>query len=238
MIYQLTSVNTVISKIVRDLGLGDKEIPYQDFIEWIADALKHIGSYYQFTEKATQISINNYKGELPCDCYKVIRMLDGFYYQQNNEHIIINPDSITIDEDIANIKITNMDFNVTHNIITTSYKTGVIDIQYLAIPIDQDGFPMIPDDISFFEALFWRVTYMLCLQGYEFKNTQLRDINFTRSKWNFYCMQARGNANMPDLDILERLKNIWLTLKPNVNAYAESFQGVGRKQNINLGGKE
>ncbi len=237
MIYQLTSVNTVISKITRDLHLGDTEIPYQDFIEWIAEALKHIGSYYQFTEKATQITIEDYKGVLPCDCYKVIRMLNGFYYQQNNENLTTNPDSIDNATDIANIKITNMDFNVNHNIITTSYREGKIDIQYLALPIDEHGFPMIPDDVSFMDALFWKVTYMLCLQGYEFKNTQLRDINFTKSKWNFYCMQARGTANMPDLDSMERLKNIFLTLKPNVNAYAESFQSVGRKQNINLNGR-
>ena len=74
MIYKLETIDRVINKIIRDLGLGQDEIPYYDFIEWIADALEHIGSYYQFTEKECNLIVSDYTAMLPCDFYKMIKM--------------------------------------------------------------------------------------------------------------------------------------------------------------------
>jgi hypothetical protein len=232
MIHQLNSINIVISKIVRDLGLGDKEIPWEDFVEWIADGLKHIGSFYQFTEKVTSISIEDYKGELPCDFYKSIRMLSSNDLLINNEHLIGVQETT-----LQGVKRTDTDLNINHNVITVSFRTGTIDLQYLAMPVDCNGFPMVPDDVSFEDALFWRVVYMLCLRGYEFKNKQLSDLTFVKRKWDFYCIQARANANMPDLDMQERLKNNFLRLKTDPHQYSKGFSTNGSPENLDLNGK-
>jgi hypothetical protein len=241
MIYQLTTIDAVLSKIVRDLGLGEQEVPVQDFIEWMAEGLKHIGSYYQFTEKAADIDIEGFKGELPCDFYKAIRILDGYcnYYHDNNESLITKETNLTdLKSEVEGIKFSNKDFNITHNVITVAYQTGTIKLQYLALPVDGNGYPMVPDDVSYFDALFWRVTYQLCLRGHNFKRKELNDLTFVKKKWDFYCTQARANANMPDGDMLERLKNNWLRFKLDTNQYNKLFTGNGKSEHINLAGRD
>lgn len=235
MIYQLTSIKTVIYKVINDLGIGDKDVDWQDWIDWIAEGLNHIGAYYQFTEKEIELEVENFKAYLPCDFYKQIRLLnkDTNYYLNRNENLQGSTDKV-IDRNRFSIS----DYNVTHNTITVSFQSGTLLMQYLAMPLDEDQLPMIPDDVSYREALFWRVVYHLCLRGYEFKNPQLRDINFTKNMWNKYCIQARAEANMPDLDMLERLKNNWLRLKPDPNQYSKLFSGNGKQESLYLRGKD
>jgi hypothetical protein len=240
MIYQLTTINEVLSKVVRDLGLGEQEVPIQDFIEWMAEGLKHIGSYYQFTEKAADIEIDDYKGELPCDFYKSIRILEGSsnYYHNHNENLITKEtDSTELQNEVQSIQFTNKDFNITHNVITVGYRTGTIKLQYLAMPVDSNGYPMVPDDVSYFDALFWKIAYHLCLRGHEFKRKELNNLTFVKAKWDFYCKQARANANMPDGDMLERLKNNWLRFKSDTKQYDKLFTNNGKSEYINLSGK-
>jgi len=41
--------------------------------------------------------------------------------------------------------------------IKTSFVSGKICLSYMAFPIDDDCYPLVPDDISFREAMFWYV---------------------------------------------------------------------------------
>jgi len=231
MIYKLKPIQTIILKVLRDLGISDQEIAWQDMAEWIGDGLKHIGSYYQFTEQSADIDIVDYKGELPCDFYKLIRMLECNNYLNHNKSLIGNPGT-------DDIKFTDKDLNVNHNIITTGFETGTIKILYLSFPVDDCGLPLVPDNVSFDDALFWKVTYHLSLRGHVFKNPQLNNLDFVSNKWGFYCRQARANANMPDLEMMERLKNGFLQLKTDKNQYSKLFSGLGTPENLNFNGKQ
>lgn len=231
MIYNLTSIRTVILKVVDDLGIGDTEIPIDDFINWIAQGLQHIGSYYQYTSKEEVLEVSNFKVELPCDFYKMQRMLYCDQYLLNNENLVSRN---TVD--IETNKYSTIDYNIINNVIVTSFETGSIHIQYLAIPVDCDGLPLVPDDVSFMDALFWRCAYQLSLRGYEFRNPQLRDILFTKKMWNIYCGQARASANMPDLDMCERLKNNYSRFIRK-DEYKNSFATLGLKEQLTLSGK-
>ncbi len=231
MIYKLTSIKTVIYQVANDLGIADTEIPVDDFIEWIGRGLQHIGSYYQLVAKEGTIEIENYKGELPCDFYKMKRLLYSNQYLLHNDNIVNNTKT-----EINSNQFSNRDLNIINSTLITSFETGTINIEYLALPVDEDGLPLVPDDASFLDALFWRCAYQLCLRGHEFKNTQLRDINYTKSMWNRYCIQARAEANAPDNDMYERLKNNYRRFVRK-DEYTSSFATLGLKENNTLSGK-
>lgn len=282
MIYQMETIDRVINKIITDLGLGQKDIPYTDFIEWIADALHHIGSYYQMTEKECYILIENYQGLLPCDLYKVVRMLQGCSFVAGSggfwggsivktlEEIgvkfeelpayqrftlLSGPGHVRTDNLIDGIsgrmnhnknlignvqanKFTNSDYNINHNRITTSFETGVIQLQYLAFPVDDRGWPLVPDDVSFRDALFWKVAYHLSMRDPElFNNPRMKDMEYCRQMWNKYCVQARAAANMPDLAMYERLKNNWLRLYNKPNFDSSLYRENGQQQKLDLDGR-
>jgi len=288
MIYNMEKVDRVISKIVMDLGLGQTDIPFGDFVEWIADALQHIGAYPQFVEKSCIISINDYSGLLPCDTYKVIRMkksmsipegdIDpdgGFYggtlvnmlnkagvdYESLDAYerykIIAVPgiahvgyiDDLSVLADklgyngnlIGNAphtRHTANDYNINFNKVTTGFRYGFIELQYLSFATDERGWPLVPDDVSFRDALFWKCAYHLSMRDPKcLKNPRMQDMEYCRQMWNKYCVQARAGANMPDMATLERIKNQWLKLIPETTLENYDYAGLGRQQNLNLDGR-
>jgi hypothetical protein len=281
MIYKIEPLDRIIDKICRDLGLGYDDIPYADFVEWIADGLQHIGSYVQFTEKECKIIIEDYEGVLPCDLHKVIRLKrgtevkmgeSGFYggtltnelinagidinefspyvrfgvlpvqgiakveNQGTDEHNRLHHNSNLIANN--NSAHTSLDYNVNFDKIRTAFRYGYITIQYLAIPVDERGWPMVPDNVSFRDAMFWKCAYHLSMRDpSKLKNQRMQDMEYCRQQWNRTCVQARGEANMPDLAQLERLKNQWLSLIPNNNMERTDYARLGKPQNVNLNGR-
>jgi hypothetical protein len=198
MINKFKSIDNTIRKIVVDLGLGDREIPYTDFIEWIAEALRHIGAYTQFEQKVGEIEIENFKGKLPCD----------FVY---------------VDEDKF-----FKPFKIHKDRIEVSFSKGILDLPYLAIPLDQEGLPMIPDDQSYDDALFWKVAMQLAIRG-ELKNKEL-SLQFCMQMWQRYCGQARGSANMLSLQALNRFANNFTRLNPLKSVYEKEFKEIDKSK--------
>lgn len=118
------------------------------------------------------------------------------------------------------------------NYIKTNIETGFIMLSYQAVPVDIDGYPLIPDDQSFSEAIYWYITMKLLYPKWQ--NGSIRDAIYydARRSWNFYCKQAYGNALMPNKDQLESIKNTWLRLIPEINEHATGFSTLGQKQVI------
>jgi len=284
MIYKLESINVVISKIVRDLGLGNQDIPYQDFVEWVADALLQIGAYAQFKEMEAVVDITDYSGILPCDLYKLVRLQVGckqddsccdktFYdctYQEiveksggdfsslniYDQNLILNPakprmmagassqrpQSLKYNKhlfgDVKSNSITDLDYNIQANKINMGFETGKITVQYIGIPTDEQGYPLVPDDVGFREAMFWNIAYHISMRNPDMlPNQRMRDMEYCRQMWEKYCGQARSYANMPDVHQIENLKNILWRQVRDVSASLTDYTDIGLAQNLDLDGR-
>jgi hypothetical protein len=114
--------------------------------------------------------------------------------------------------------------------LKTNQETGYIMMTYQAIPTDLDGYPLIPDNESFVEAVYWYIVmklyYPKWVQG------QIRDAVYYEAKrsYNYYCKQAYGNIMMPDRGQMESIKNVWLRLYPNINEYDTNFSNIGQQE--------
>lgn len=284
MIYGLEKLDRVINKIIRDLGLGQEDIPFADFVEWIADALEHIGAYYQLQEKSCIVKIENHEGLLPCDFYKMIRLSQGCQFEQATDggfyagslvevlakagvdfekmpayerYVIVGTKGLqrTDINDITqltgvlnfnknligNPKITSFtksDINISGNRVMTAFPCGFLQLQYLAMPVDERGWPLVPDNVSFRDAMFWKCAYQLSMRSPDkMPNPRMKDLEYCKQKWNFYCVQARAEANMPDLAMLERFANQWMRLLNVTDLYTDGYRSLGKPSNLTLEGR-
>jgi hypothetical protein len=118
---------------------------------------------------------------------------------------------------------------ITPGYIKMNVESGYIMLAYQAIPTDTKGYPMIPDDVSFIEALYWYIVMKLYYP--QWVAGQVRDSVYydARRSWNYYCKQAYGNALMPNTDQLESIKNSWLRLVPEINEHTSGFSALGQQ---------
>lgn len=121
---------------------------------------------------------------------------------------------------------------ITSNYLKTNVSSGYIMMAYQAIPTDNNGYPLIPDDADFMEAIYWYITMKLLYP--QWKQGSVRDQVYydARRSWNYNCKKAYGNALMPNIDQLESIKNGWLRLVPEINEHATGFSTLGERQII------
>jgi len=116
--------------------------------------------------------------------------------------------------------------------IVSNMKTGWIKVSYDAIYTDDEGYPMIPDLISYVEAIYWYITMKLKYPEY-LAGRMNREIYYDiRRSWNFYCKQAYGESMMPNEDEMETIKNVWTKLVPDIYANESGYVNIGEPQRI------
>lgn len=116
--------------------------------------------------------------------------------------------------------------------IMTNVPCGFVKISYHAIYTDEKSMPMIPDNASYFEALYWYVTMKLLYPKKLKGQISQNDYYDIRNSWNFYRKQAYAEAMMPTVDDLETINNIWTKLYPEIDAHDTFFSTIGDQQLI------
>lgn len=235
MISGFTSVGVVAAKLYRDMGVN-KEINFSDVIEWCNEILLKVGAYSQFNEISECITLTDGKACLPNGFYKLVDIM----YDGQPMHWATNTLANNYQSECCRVPAccTQYNFYINDSYIITNIDdeacvgdTAKICMVYLGMPVDCDGYPMIPDDIYFLEACTKYCTYMLDYQ--DWRKGQLPDKVFQKSESDYlwYVGAARGAANMPNTQQLERLKNITTRLIPKQHSYNSFFKNISQPEN-------
>lgn len=236
-INKFLSGKSILTKVYRDLNL-QAEDRFYDMLEWMFEGLEAIGVPMYKIPKACELEVLDYKSRLPID-FDIETMIE-FKAQPLKPHSGVfgvessfldvqanfsTPDRV--DNGLADYQKYKRDdyYEIVPGYIKTSFKSGTINMGYLALPVDSEGYPLIPDEYNCREALVWFIIYKLIMGGYDHKVLKLMD---AYSMWEKYCMQARSFANMPDLAQLEKLKIQHLSLVPNTTAYNSFFETLNK----------
>lgn len=206
-----------------------KEIPLETVISYAIEFIRIVGMPPEFIDKTEEINIVGYKGQLPCDFYEMIQVRlatpEGptFRYSTDSFHM-------------SNHKLSHSDltYKLQGNcIFTFPLEKGVIEIAYRAIPVDQNGHPMIPDNSSFEKAL----------RAYIKK--EWFDIQFSLGKISASVMskadqdyawivgQAQTDLIRPDIDKMQSISNMWNTLIPR-DEHRHGFITEGTQEHIKI----
>ena len=142
------------------------------------------------------------------------------------------PEALDCDECVNKSAKTKECYYVENGMVKTSFKSGKICLSYTALPTDSDCYPLVPDDISYKEAMFWYI-YKKMLLGATFdSSTNGIDYGFADQQWKYYCTQARNAAVFPDIDRMESFMNQWVKLIPDLNRADELFENLGTRENL------
>lgn len=236
MITNYKSIKSILAKIYRDFG-HTTEVNEAHVVEWIAEALAKIGSFYQYEQIKTCLELDeNGKAKLPDNFY---RLVDIAYQSQP---LSWASNSLITDYVCEGCVITtccsNNNFYINDCYIVTDISNSTPDannpkllcISYLGIPVDDEGYPKVPDDVYFDEALASYVTFKIDYR--DWRKGQITDKVFLKSEqeWLFYVNSARGSANMPSVAQMENLKNAWVRLIPKQDEYNNFFANNSKQE--------
>jgi hypothetical protein len=252
MIYKQTSVKEVIAKVLADNDSQENTHRIPDMIQWAGEALEKIGAFPTLEthvagkEGLPLIEVTNYQAQLPTGLHGIIQAAysengNAPYYpmrtatgsfDSNRSMTVVGTTNTENEKSAQTAFDRDLTYVTTGNYIKLNVPTGYILLAYTSIPVDDDGYPLVPDDISFLDALYWYITMKLIYP--KWVEGRVRDAVYfdTRSSWNYYRKQAYGTAMMPNGDQLTSIKNTWNKLIPELNEQNTFFSTIGEEQQV------
>ncbi len=142
------------------------------------------------------------------------------------------PEGIHCEDCVNSISNAKDSYIIDCDYIKTSFPTGQICLTYKAFPVDDECYPLVPDDISYKEAMFWYIFKKMLLGGFQKPNLKM-DYPQAEQLWSKYCAQARANAVFPDIDRMESFMNQWVRLVPDLNRHEFFFEELNTREDFN-----
>lgn len=200
-----------MDKLTRHPLLED--IPFETVVDYAADFIKIVGTPPSFLEKTEKIEIQNYRGILPCDYYQMIqvRILS---HEGENVAFRYSTDSFHMSD--VKPKHGGLTYKIQGNCIITSIEKGLIEVSYMAIPVDEDGYPLIPDNSSYSRALELYIKLQWFTTLFDTGKISGQVLTNTQQQYAWAVGQAQTDLIRPTIDQMEAISNMWNKLLPDV----------------------
>ena len=227
MLSDLT-LEQVVRHIVRFIGIHGYSKLYQD--------------------KEADVDIHEYRGLLPCDLISIVQVKDdcsGICLRSMTDNFIpgINPSGKTAwhNED-ASFHTPYIPpraamhgepcFKTQGRVIFTSFPEGRVRIAYKAIPIDEDGFPLLIDNEN----------YLACLEAYIKK--QVFTVKFDQGKiaagvlqnaqteYSWLAGQLASEFQIPSYSEMQSITNYVTSILSSVRHFDTCFKDLGNHEYV------
>ncbi len=116
------------------------------------------------------------------------------------------------------------------NHIQASFKCGQILLFYRSMPVDDRGYPMIPDEENTRFALFWWLMASLTLTGYKHNDPRM-DYVFCMSEYDKFAKVSKNKIGYWSIDKKESFLNYWVNLIPP-RGYYDHFSINGEQPKL------
>lgn len=273
------TIKTILDEVYRDNDY-DIEVPWQDSVEWIYDAMEKIRVPAQYIGRKARILVQDFRAILPCDYHREVQVAGSFggcnpfpmrdatntfhpslmdcewddawrdlaatatdnstaqmdpigediagnpVYELflQGDNFAINKNSVVNNSNIA----TDATYKINENYIFTNFKDGYIYMSYYAFPVDEDGYPLIPEDQKYKEAV--KAYVRLKIDYKLWRKNRISESIYSESKqqWAWAVGQAQNGARIPSIAKMEGIKNGQLKLVQNKFHYNNFFNNLSR----------
>lgn len=233
-----TSIKSVLAQLA--MVLDDRYWNEATMLEHASRGFRQLNLESKWEAKTVEDQIVDHKAQLPTDLKYLLQIAFKPISNIENYKPILQPLKLATTPFASSVCLYGCNADCTDcshqyslspsGVITTTIADADIIIAYLAYPVDEEGFTLIPDDESVKEALFHYVLYRYWLQKDLMKEEGASSrMQFHLSMWNTLSKKALS-LNLPSLGQMENLKNIHNRMVPVPDQFASLFTNLGGKQ--------
>ncbi len=209
MLINYISIKTTIGRFIKEFGLEDTSY-VEDIPQWVEDAINIIGISNYYIYKHKLVKVQNHKAQIPCDIENLygIWVANDFCDNTNNNNLkrLFIRNSPLLGTAIKTAKHDSAYASINGRYIHTSFETGNIYIAYTGIPLDCEGFPLVPKDAKLNEALQYYFIYRMSLSGFKHP---IIDFKTAYQMWQQTYPAAGNSINWMDLQDYQDFTELW-----------------------------
>lgn len=221
-----------------------QNLSFERAVNYAVRFIRLMGMPKQFIEKTAIIPIKEYRGCLPCDYYEMIqvRLADGKHGKGHRPYMPPVPvrdpyfryttDNFHMSKDKQ--PSWDLTYKIQGTIIYTSVRDCEIEISYRAIPVDDEGYPMIPDDSAFIHALEMYLKKEHFTVLFDVAAIQPQVLANAQQEYSWAVGQAQSSMAKLSIDEMEAFTNMLNTMVTRVTEHEKGFINEGSREHIRL----
>lgn len=217
--YNRISIKQIMDDILDHPMLQD--LSFERAINYAVEFIKIVGMPAAFESKIKTIDVENYEGKIPDDCYQVVSL--------RKEGLPISLNTSTSVFDFKKDSATPV-YVIRGNVVHTSFEKGKLEMSYLSMPIDEDGFPTIPEIASYIRALELYIKKKWFTILFDLGKINVSIFNNVKQEYAFAVGQAQTELVRPSLDEMEAFTNMWNSLLPRSSEHLNGFKTLGSRE--------
>ena len=222
MAEQYINIKVVLDRILRHPLMQDLSL--ETAVDYTIDFMRIVGMPRMFTEKVVRIPIDKYRALLPCDYYQTIQVrIPG------GHALVYSTDSFHMSN-----KGNPSTYKIQGNIIYTSIESGELELAYLAISTDADGYPLLPDNSSFTRALELYIKKQWFTILFDLGKITSAVLQNTQQEYAWAVGDCQSEFNRMSIDQMEAFSNSWRTMILRDHQHSSGFIGDGTRQTLNI----
>ena len=222
MAEQYLSIKKILDSCLRHPLMQDLSL--ETAVDYTIDFMRIVGMPRMFTEKVVRITIDKYRALLPCDYYQTIQVrIPG------GHALVYSTDSFHM-----NNKGNSSTYKIQGNIIYTSIESGELELAYLAISTDADGYPLLPDNSSFTRALELYIKKQWFTILFDLGKITSAVLQNTQQEYAWAVGDCQSEFNRMSIDQMEAFSNSWRTMILRDHQHSSGFISDGSRQTLNI----
>lgn len=244
---QYTSINRVLDELMRHPMMRD--LTLEQVVSYTVTFIGLHGLPRMYQDKVEAVEIHQFRGILPCDLIEITQvkdmqtllclraMTDNFPHalEPKRKEPCIDPmNNMKPKKDWyipeAHRLAEEPSFKTQGRIIFTSFPEGTIEVAYKAIPVDNDGFPMLIDNPIFLEALKAYIKQEVFTIKFDMGNLQAGVLQNAQTEYCWKSAQLNSEFMIPSQSEMESIARAFNTMIPQMRHFDNGFKNLGNRE--------
>jgi hypothetical protein len=241
MEYNKISIDEIVGRVLRNTKLQDTAY-FADLLIWITEAMADMKTKWVLRQVFFDSNVHFYKAEMPCGLvvltaveYKGARLPQrnvgrhpsSWPTEAQTSDVFISsvkkvesPNGMTAyeqDSAVIPVPVSQTDWYQEDGpgYIATSFKEGLIRFHYKETPHDKHGWPLIPDQENYKEALYWYCRMKLIESGWI---DPVLNWEACYQQYSMNCARGKAATRYPSTNRMEEMCDM-ITLIPPQNYF-------------------
>ena len=209
------SINELASRLLENPLLSDINI--EQIVRHTLDFMTKFGINGIYQDKEAILTVQDYRVLLPCDLIRIIQIKDCksdlCFRQMTSSYIPTDND-----------RDYELTFKTQGRVLYTSIKECTIRLAYKAIPIDDDGFPLLIDNPLYLKTLELYIKKEVFGDLFTQGKVNQNVLNYVEQQYAWNVGQLQSEFTIPSVQEMESIKNMWTSLLQYNNHFVRDFK--------------
>ena len=217
-------IKELLSRVLRHKLL--QEFTLEQAIQYTIDFIGIFGFPELYEDKQAEVEICDYRGKLPCDLISIDMVKDcKTNIPLRSMTAIFNPGG-----KYYNHLRQEPQFKTQNRTIITSFPEGKVIIAYKAIPVDDEGLPLLVNNTKYLKALELYVKCQLFTMLFDEGKITQQVLSHTEQEYGWAAGQLEEEFKTPSVAEMQSITNSLHQIFQRHDEFYSRFESLGNKE--------